>query len=92
MMFTNIFAGSKIVPIDGINYTINTTIMENLSRLNGKKVTITLDGGKMLAGRIKSVGNNLLHLEKIERKEFFDALIRIDKIQAIEAQFRQYQR
>ena len=84
-------AGPKVVPT-GTKYTINTSIMENLSVLTGKDVMITLDGGKVLAGKVKSVGAQLLHLEKIKGKEFFDALIRIDNIQAIESQFRQYQR
>ena len=85
-------AGSKTVPIEGMHYTINASIMDNLNALTGKRVTLTLDGGKVLTGTIKSVGSHLIHLEKNERKEFFDSLIRIENIQAIEAQFRKYQR
>ena len=85
-------AGPTIIPVDGVNYTINTTIMENLNRLNGKKVSVTLNGGKIISGKVKSVGEHLVHIEKISGKEFFDALIQIEKIQAIETQFRKYQR
>lgn len=85
-------AGSKVLPIDGMKYTINASIMDNLIALTGKKVTLTLDSGKVFTGRLKSVGEHLVHLEKIERKEFFDALIKLENIQAIEAQFRSYQR
>ena len=84
-------AGPKIVPT-GIKYTINASMMENLSALTGQNVMITLEGGKMLSGQVKSVGAHLIHLEKIKGKEFFDALIRIENIQAIEARFREYQR
>ena len=85
-------AGSKVVPVEGMHFTINASMMDNLNALAGKKVLVTLDGGKTLAGIVKSVGQHLLHLEKIERKEFFDSLIRLDNIQAIEVQFRKYQR
>ncbi len=85
-------AGSKVIPIEGVHFTINASIMVNLNALMGKKVVITLDGGKTLAGKIKSVGQHLVHLEKIERKEFYDSLIRIDSIQAIDVQFRKFQR
>jgi small nuclear ribonucleoprotein (snRNP)-like protein len=85
-------AAAKVVPVEGINFTINVSMMDNLIALTGKKVSITLDGGKTLTGIIKSVGSQLIHIEKIERKEFFDSLIRIEKIQAIEVRFRKYQR
>ncbi|MFK5892803.1 MAG: hypothetical protein QM504_06250 [Pseudomonadota bacterium] len=93
VMFTStVSAGSKIIPITGMHFTINASLMDNLNALMGKKVLIILDGGKSLTGIVKSVGQHLVHIEKIERKEFFDSLIRIEKIQAIEVQFRKYQR
>ena len=85
-------AGPKVIPVDEVNYTINASMMDNLNNLTGKNVTLTLDGGKTLTGVVKSVGSHLIHLEKIERKELFNSLIRIDSIQAIEVQFRKYQR
>ena len=84
-------SGPKVIPT-GINYTINASMMENLSVLSGQDVMITLDSGTVLAGKVKSVGAHLVHLEKIKGKEFFDALIRIENIQAIEARFRKYER
>ena len=87
-----ILAAPKTVPIEGVGYVINASMMDNLVALTGKKVTLTLDGGNALTGYIKVVGDQVVHLEKIERKEFFDSLIRIEKIQAIEMRFREYQR
>jgi hypothetical protein len=37
---------------------------------------------------VKDVKDNVLHLEKISQKEFYDALIRVDLISAIEARVR----
>ena len=85
-------AGSKIIPVEGISFTTNVSMMDNLSSLIGKKIVIILEGGETLSGILKSLGPHLIHVEKIEHKEFFDSLVRIDKIQAIEVQFRQYDR
>jgi len=41
-----------------------------------------------MTGIVKEVKNNLLHLEKISQKEFYDALITIDHISAVEARVR----
>lgn len=41
---------------------------------------------------VKDIGNQLVHLEKLEGKEFFDALIRTEEICAIETRFRTMQR
>jgi len=53
---------------------------------------VTIVSGKTLSGFVKEVGTHLIHLEKLEGKDYFDALIRIENISAIEAMFRNYQR
>jgi len=77
-----------VVPLEGIKYDVNFSLEENLKMFVGKKVYITLDSGKTLAGIVKDTGTHLLWLEKLEGKEFFDALIRIDTINAIDTRFR----
>ena len=84
-------AGAKATPIEGVSYQVNASMKDNIKSLVGKKVTVYLDSGSTLSGYLKKVGNHLIHLEKIERKDFFDALIKLDKITAIDAQFRKYQ-
>jgi small nuclear ribonucleoprotein (snRNP)-like protein len=65
---------------------------ENLKSLSGKKVYVTLDSGETLAGFVKEVGDHLMHLEKLDGKDYFDALIRIENINAINTRFRNIQR
>jgi hypothetical protein len=76
------------VPLNAINhtYTINSSMMDNLNALVGKEVTVFLDGGAILIGKVKSVGADLVHLEKNDLKDTFNALLRIKSIQAIEVQ------
>jgi len=87
-----VLAKQEVVPVDGAAYSVGSSIQDNLKTFTGKKVYLTLASGKNLAGIVKDVGNHLLHLEKIEGKEYFDALIRIDSVIAIDARFRQFQR
>lgn len=79
---------AKSKPIKGMNYNANTSLAQNLKMLTGKTVRIALSSGQTFTGTIKAVGNNLVHLEKLVGKEYYDALIRLEKIQAIDARFR----
>jgi hypothetical protein len=64
------------------------SLADNLAALKGKTVTVYLASGQSMTGIVKDVKGSILHLEKISQKEFYDALIRIDMISAIEARAR----
>ena len=85
-------AGAKLVAIAGMSFNANASLADNLKGLKGKKVSVTTGAGKVFTGLLKAVGPHLIQLEKLERKEYFDALIRIQDISAVEAQFRSIQR
>jgi len=92
MLPTEAEAKSKVVAIEGISYSVNSSLADNLKSLIGKKVYVTLDSGKTFAGSVKEVGNHLMHLEKLDGKDYFDALIRIENISAIDTRFRDFKR
>jgi small nuclear ribonucleoprotein (snRNP)-like protein len=92
MLPKEVGADSKVAAIEGMSYNVDSSLTDNLKSLTGKKVYVTLDSGKTLSGLVKNVGNHLVHLEKLDGKEYFDALIRIENISAMDAQFRDYQR
>jgi len=85
-------ASPKVVAIAGMSYNVNASLTDNLKALVGQKVSVTVVSGKTISGYVKEVGEHLVHLEKLDGKNFFDALIRIENISAIEAMFRNYQR
>ena len=85
-------AKTKVVAVEGVNYNVNASITDNLKLLISKKVSVTLDSGKTFYGFVKSVGNHLIHVEKMDGKDYFDALILIEDISAIDTQFRKIQR
>ena len=86
----NVGAQSRVTAIQGVNFTVTGSFMDNLKALAGKDVYINLRSGKTYQGLLKSVGDHLIHIEKIAGKEYFDALIRIEDISAIEVKFRDY--
>jgi small nuclear ribonucleoprotein (snRNP)-like protein len=85
-------AKAKILPIEGVSYNVELSMNDNLKNLVGQKVNVTLNSGKTFYGKLTKVGTHLIHLEKLDRKEFFDALIRIENISAVDLMFRSYKR
>ena len=58
-------------------------IKEILTEFTGKRVSVTLDSGAELGGIITKVGDQLVHMSRLTGKEYFDAVIRIDKISSV---------
>ena len=85
-------AAQELVPVEGANYNVSDSMSNNLRLLRGKKVNVTLDSGNTMSGVVKDVGDKLVHIEKLDGKEYFDGLVRIDSIDAIDIQFRTYKR
>jgi len=85
-------AKKNAVAIEGVSFNVNASLADNLKSLIGKKVYVTLDSGKTFAGFVKEVGDHLIHLEKLDGKDYFDALLRIENISAIDTKFRDIQR
>ncbi len=69
---------------------VNATIEENLKSMMDKKAYITLDSGKTFIGVVKEVGEKLVKLERLDDKEFHDALLSIDSITAIHSRTRNF--
>ncbi len=58
-------------------------IKEVLTGYVGKRVAIRLDGGEEMEGIVSSIGDHLVHISKLSKRDFYDALIRIDRIDAV---------
>ncbi len=58
-------------------------IKEILTEYVGKRVAIRLEAGEELEGTVMAVGDHLVHLSKLSKRDFYDAVIRIDKIAGI---------
>lgn len=54
-----------------------------LSKLAGKRVQLMLAGGGELGGVVSSVNDHVLLLTDITGKEFYDAVVSLDKVSAV---------
>jgi hypothetical protein len=74
--------------LEGVGFDTAASLADNIKSFSGKDVFVHLRSGKTVQGYVKSVGNALIHLEKLSGRDFYDALIRIEDISAIEVKFR----
>ena len=78
----------KVTDLEGVRFDTAASLADNIKNFSGKDVFVHLRSGKTVQGYVKSVGNGLIHLEKLSGRDFYDALIRTEDISAIEAKFR----
>ena len=66
-------------------FEMNTqfSMKEVLLSQTGKRVTVKTDSGETLEGTVTKVGDQLLHISKLAGKDFYDAVIRLDKITSV---------
>ena len=76
---------SQIVLAQEMKFELNKGfgMKEILASYEGKRVAIRLDGGEELEGVVTRVGDQLVHFSKLSKRDFYDAVIRIDKINAV---------
>ena len=71
-----------------VQFNAAMPLADNLTALKGKTVTVYLSSGQILTGVVKEVKDHLLHLEKLSQKDFYDAIVRLELISAVEARVR----
>jgi hypothetical protein len=59
--------------------TIKDVLRENI----GKRVILRMETGENLEGTVVKVGELVVHLEKLSGKDFYDAVVRVDRISAV---------
>ena len=59
-----------------------------LERQVGKRVSLVLTTGPELAGVVTAVGDHVVHLSELTGREFFDAVVSLDRISAVVVRVR----
>ena len=59
------------------------TVKSVLERQVGKRVGVVLNSGPELTGVVASVGDTVVHLSGLTGRDYFDAVISLDKIGAV---------
>lgn len=75
----NVSAAGQKYELKSVSSTVKDVLMENI----GKKVIVQMDAGVNMEGIVSKVGKSLVHISNISGGEFYDAVVRIDKISAV---------
>jgi hypothetical protein len=75
----NVFADDQKYEMKSAAATVKDILSENIN----KRVIVRLDTGEALEGTVSKVGDSLVHISKISGKDFYDAVVRMDKISAV---------
>lgn len=59
------------------------TVKAVLERYVGKRVSLMMGSGPELTGTVVKVGAGVVHLGELQGREFFDAAVSLDKINAV---------
>ena len=70
------------VAADPLSVTSDDSIQSILSAHQGKRVTIKLESGE-LTGKVGEVNGKIVHLLELSGKEYFDAIVSINEIEAV---------
>ena len=61
----------------------NATMREALVGLKNERVTLTLESGEQIEGKVTMVGDSVVYIAQLTGKIFYDAVVSIDKINAL---------
>lgn len=83
LIFTSMLAISSITRAETISVNSNDSIISILTAQTGKRVSITTKSGQEMTGTVTSVTDKLTHIAELAGKEFYDAVIVNESIEAI---------
>lgn len=69
-------------------FAAGDAIKSALSAQQGKKVTVQLRSGQELTGTVQAVDADTVKLAELSGKEFYDATVRIESVDAVIARAR----
>lgn len=66
----------------------NDTMADVMGRLVGTTVEVSLKNGTAMSGKLTKVHQNLAYIAELSRKEFYDAVVRIEDVSAVTVRMR----
>lgn len=60
-----------------------TTMREALANLKNERVTLVLESGEKIEGKVTMVGDHIAYITQLTGKVYYDAVVSMDKINAI---------
>ncbi len=72
----------------GFRLKPGATMRDILTDQVGKRAAVRIDSGEEIEGTITNVGDGLVQISKLTGKDFFDAVVRIDRISSVRMRVR----
>ena len=82
LLFAAMLAAPAAAPAADLQ-VISTDTLDSVLRAQKGRVTVRLRSGQELTGIVRSADGRLLHLAALGGREFFDAVIPIEAIEAV---------
>ena len=83
LMLAASFAFALPVQAQELKISANDTVQSVLAARIGKAATVRLTGGQEITGTVREVSAKLVVLGALSGREFFDAAIPLEKIEAV---------
>lgn len=76
---------APITSAEEVKYDVKptTTMKALLTDSIGKRVALRLESGEEIEGTVSVVGEHLVQISKLSKRDFFDAFVGIDRISAV---------
>jgi hypothetical protein len=87
-MCAALLAAPAIAADEGYTLKPDAKMSAVLKDLSGKRVTLHLRGGGDVTGKLTVVGDHTVQLSQLANKEFFDAIVAVDSVAAVEVRAR----
>lgn len=81
-------AGTLFAEDAGFSVEPGSDVRSVIASQTGRTVTLRLHAGEDISGKVKLVGNQLVHLTQLTGRDFYDAAIRLDAVDAVIARAR----
>jgi urease accessory protein UreF len=82
------FAANVSAEESKLELKAGATMKDVLTESTGKRVALRLGSGEEIEGTVTMVGTSLVHISRLAGKEFFDAVVSIDKVSAVRMKVR----
>ena len=76
-------AVSSQASAQGVTVSATDTTQSVVAAQKGKRVTLRLRSGQELSGMVRATSDKLVVLESVSGREFFDAVIPVDAVEAV---------
>jgi len=76
-------AVAPVMAAEGVALKPGDSIQTVLEGQKGKRVTVRIQGGEELTGKVVFVSKELVKLEELTKREFYDAIVEVSKVEAV---------